>query len=151
MRRMPSRRVAYLIAGALLVLVTSGCSSSSANGIYGVWLTPDNSNHLSFHEDDTWSFVHADDPENIRGFGPFTFDGELLTLFTDRTSKRCSRITEAFDIEITGTYEAAITPEGNLELTDVDDLCVQRKIEFRGSLIDREAQHQTGTLLPYSP
>ena len=45
----------------------------------------------------------------------------------------------------------AITPDGNLALTDVDDLCVQRKIEFRGSLIDREAQHQTGTLLPYSP
>ena len=119
--------------------------------IYDVWLTPDNANHLSFNEDDTWTFTHAQDPERIRGFGPFTFDGELLTLFTDRASKNCSRSSGAFDTEITGTYEAAITSEGNLELTDVDDQCVPRKIEFRGSLIDKDQKHQRGTLVPYSP
>ncbi len=127
---------------------------SVTESLYGIWLTPDNSNHLSFNEDDTWSFSHAEDPVEVfsnRGFGPFTFDGELLTLFTDPSSKNCSRNSGAFDAEITGTYEAAITPEGNLELTDVDDLCVPRKIEFRGALSSSDKQHQRGTLVPYSP
>ena len=151
MRAIRFQRGAYLIAGAMLVLASSACSSSVSDDIYGVWLTPDNANHLSFNEDDTWSFIHRDDPERIRGFGPFTFDGGLLTLFTDPASRNCSRISSAFDAEITGTYEAAITPEGNLDLTDVDDQCVARKIEFRGKLSSSDLQHQTGTLMPYSP
>jgi hypothetical protein len=125
-----------------------------SESLYGVWLTPDNANHLSLNEDDTWSFSHAEDPvDNFqnRGFGPFTFDGELLILFTDPASKNCSPNSGAFDEVITGTYEAVITPEGNLELTDVDDLCVPRKIEFRGKLADADQLHQTGTLVPYSP
>lgn len=133
------------------MLATSACSSSNSEDVYGVWLTPDNSNHLSFNEDDTWIFTHAEDPEFIRGFGPFTFDGELLTLFTDPASRNCSRNSGAFEEEVTGTYEAAITPEGNLELTDVDDPCVPRKVEFRGSLSSSDKQHQRGTLMPYSP
>ena len=127
---------------------------SVSENLYGVWLTPDNSNYLSFNEDDTWSFSHAKDPVDDfknRGFGPFTFDGELLTLFTDPASKNCSPNSGAFTEVITGTYEAAITPEGNLELTDVDDLCVPRKKEFRGILSSPEKQHQTGILVPYSP
>jgi len=80
MRGMPFRRGAYLMAGAMLVLATSACSSSDSEDIYGVWLTPENKNLLSFSEDDTWSFSHPADPERIRGFGRFTFDGELLTL-----------------------------------------------------------------------
>jgi hypothetical protein len=83
------RRAVYMIAGAMLVLATSACSSSNSDNLYGVWLTPDNSNHLSFNEDDTWSFTHPEDPGNIRGSGPFTFDGELLTLVTDAGSKNC--------------------------------------------------------------
>ena len=151
MRGIPIRRRAYLVAGALLVLATSACSSSSSENLYGVWLTPDNSNHLAFNEDDTWSFTHKVEPERIRGFGPFTFDGELLKLFTDPGSPNCSFGSGAFDTEITGIYEAAITPEGNLELTDVDDLCVPRKIEFRGALSSADQEHQRGTLVPYSP
>jgi hypothetical protein len=135
----------------MLVLAMSACSSSDSEDLYGVWLTPDNSNHLSFNEDDTWTFAEKEDPEYIRGFGPFTFDGELLTLFTDPASKNCSPNSGAFDEVITGTYEAAITPEGNLELTDVDDLCVPRKVEFRGVLSSPEKLHQRGTLVPYSP
>jgi hypothetical protein len=127
---------------------------SVSENLYGVWLTPDNLNHLSFNEDDTWSFSHAEDPVDDfknRGFGPFTFDGELLTLFTDPASNNCSPNSGAFTEVITGTYEAAITPEGNLELTDVDDLCVPRKVEFRGVLSSPEKLHQRGTLEPYSP
>jgi hypothetical protein len=143
MREMLFRRGVYLIAGAMLVLATSACSSSDSEDLSGVWLTPDNSNPLSFNEDDTWTFAEKEDPEYIRGFGPFTFDGELLTLFTDPDSKRCS--------QQTGTYEAAITPEGNLELTVVEDPCVARKVEFRGVRSNTDLPHQTGTLVPHSP
>jgi hypothetical protein len=164
---MVARQLSILMVCAFAF--AAGCSGSSSadtgasiaepdpsvsENLHGVWLTPDNSNHLSFNEDDTWSFSHAEDPVDDfrnRGFGPFTFDGELLTLFTDPASKNCSRNSGAFDAEITGTYEAAITPEGNLELTDVDDLCVPRKIEFRGALSSSDKQHQRGTLVPYSP
>ena len=127
---------------------------SPSERLYDVWLTPDNANYLSFNEDDTWSFSHAEDPVDDfqnRGFGSFTFDGELLMLFTDPASKNCSPRSGAFDEVITGTYEAVITAEGNLELTDVDDLCTPRKIEFRGKLVNVDALHQTGILVPHSP
>ena len=108
---------------------------------------------MSFNEDDTWSFSHAEDPVDVfknRGFGPFTFDGELLTLFTDPASNNCSPMSGAFTKVITGIYEATITPEGNLELTDVDDLCTPRKVEFRGKRANVEQPHSTGILVPYS-
>ena len=131
------------MAGVMLVLAMSACSSSDSENLYGVWLTPDNSNHLSFNEDDTWTFAEKEDPDFIRGCGPFTFDGELLTLSTDPDSRRCSRQA--------GTYEAAITPEGNLELTDVEDPCTAGVVEFRGVRSNTDLPHQTGTLVPYSP
>jgi hypothetical protein len=142
------------VAGTTAPVPGPTSEASVSEGLYGVWLTPDNANLLSFNEDDTWRFSHAEDPvDNFRkrGFGPFTFDGELLTLFTDRASRNCSPSSGAFDEVITGTYQAVITPEGNLELTDVDDLCVLRKVEFRGKLSNADALHQTGILVPYSP
>ena len=114
---------------------------SVSENLYGVWLTPPNplSVLMTFNEDDTWTMTHKEDPERIRDSGPFTFDGEVLTFFTDPGSKHCSRSSGAYDAEITGTYEAAITPDGNLELTEVDDACVQRRVGSRG------------TFVPYSP
>ena len=149
----PARRLLILLVCAFVF--AAGCSGSSepSEDLYGVWLTPDNSNHLSFNEDDTWSFSHAEDPVDVfqnRGFGAFTYDGELLTLFTDVASKNCSPTSGAFTEVITGTYEATITPEGNLELTDVDDLCTPRKVEFRGTRTNVDQPHSTGILVPYS-
>ena len=136
-------KLSFLMAGAMLILVTSACSSSNSEDIYSVWLTPDHSNPLSFNEDNTWTFAEKEDTDYIRGFGPFTFDGGLLTFFTDPDSLRWS--------QQTGTYEASITPEGNLELTDVEDPCVARKVEFRGVRSNTDLPHQTGTLGPQSP
>jgi hypothetical protein len=149
-RGIPFRRGAYLIVGAMLVLATSACSSSDSETLYGVWLTPDNSNHLSFNEDDTWTFTYQGNPENIRGFGTFTFDGELVTLSTDPASKRCASI-DLLTADALGIYEVAFTAEGDLELTDVDDPCIRRVVEFRGVRTNTDLPHQTGTLMPYSP
>jgi hypothetical protein len=159
MRGIPFRRGAYPIAGAMLVLAASACSSSDSETLYGVWLTPDDSNLLSFNEGDTWTFTHQTDPENIRGFGTFTFDGELLTLSTDPASKNCSPkrpqgvfvAGEGLTADALGIYEVAFTAEGDLELTDVDDPCLRRLVEFRGVRTNTELPHQTGILVPYSP
>jgi hypothetical protein len=152
MRGISFQRGAYLIAGAMLVLATSACSSSDSEDLYGVWLTPDNSNLLSFNEDDTWTFTHQEDPENIRGFGTFTFDGELLTLSTDPASLNCSpNAGEGLAADAVGIYEVAFTDEGDLELTDVDDPCIRRVVEFRGVRTNTDLPHQTGTLVSYSP
>ena len=145
-------KLSFLMAGAMLILVTSACSSSDSEDIYGVWLTPDNSNHLSFNEDDTWTFAEKEDTDYIRGFGTFTFDGVLLTLSTDPASLNCSpNAGEGLAADATGAYEAAITAEGNLELTDVEDPCIRRVVEFRGIRTNTDLPHQTGTLAPYSP
>ena len=129
-----------VVAGLLLAACGDSGESSDSEDVYGVWVSPGNSSVLmSFNEDDTWNMTHKEDPERIRDSGPFTFDGELLTLVTDPASLHCSRNSGAYDAEITGTYEAAITSEGNLELTEVDDACVQRRVGSRG------------TFVPYSP
>jgi hypothetical protein len=45
------RRGVYLIAGAMLVLAASACSSSDSEDLYGVWITPGEGLHMSFNED----------------------------------------------------------------------------------------------------
>jgi hypothetical protein len=119
----------------MLVLAMSACSSSDAEDLTGVWITPGSSGQLSFNEDDSWSFLHPEDPDRVRAFGLFTFDGELLTISTDPDSLRCSRMGGVYEAALTGVYEAAFTAEGDLELNDVEDPCVQRRVEFRGTLV----------------
>ena len=41
---------------------------------------------MSFNDYDTWTMTLKEDPERIRDVGPFTFDGELLTFFTDQAT-----------------------------------------------------------------
>ena len=126
----PFGRGAYLIAGAMFVLAMSACSSSDSEEIYGVWITPGDHN-MSFNEDGSWFVVPAADPEDIRAFGTFTLDGELLTFTFDPDSKVCS--------QNIGIYDAAFTADGDLEVNDVDDPCVVARSDL------------TGTLVRYSP
>ncbi|MGI9585282.1 MAG: hypothetical protein ACR2N7_06795 [Acidimicrobiia bacterium] len=141
-----------LIVGVALLLATAACSSSDAEDIHGVWLTPDNANFLFINEDDTWSFSHHADPADVRAFGTFTFDGQLLTFSTNPASKRCTTVDlPGLAVDATGIYEASITSEGNLELEDVEDPCGKRKLEFRGAKDSFDQEHQRGTLAPYSP
>jgi hypothetical protein len=127
MRGIQFRRGVYLIVGTMLVLATSACSSSDSEDLYGVWITPGSSIHMSLNEDGSYDIVHPEDPDRIRGWGTFTFDGELLTFSTDPDDKNCSRMT--------GTYEAAFTAEGDLELNDLEDPCVVRRVDLRGTLV----------------
>jgi hypothetical protein len=127
----------------MMAFVASACSSPDSEDISGVWVTPGYSIHMSFNEDGSWYVVHPEDPERIRGSGTFTFDGGLLTISTDPGAKNCSRIT--------GTSEAALAPESNLELTDVDDPCTLRRVDLRGQRTNTDLPHSTGTLVPYSP
>ena len=124
------------MAGVMFVLAMSACSSSDSEEIYGVWITPgDELLHMSFNEDGTWNVVHPENPDRPAAFGTFTFDGELLTFSTDPDSRNCSPNAGAgLTADATGTYEVAFTAEGDLELNDVDDPCVPRRVEFRGTL-----------------
>ena len=118
------------MAGVMLVLVMSACSSSDSEEIYGVWITPgDEGLHMSFNEDGSWDVARrAGYPF---GGGTFTFDSELLTFTTDPNNVTCP--------DKPGTYDAALTAEGNPELNVVEDTCRER------------ARTLTGILVPYSP
>ena len=126
------------MAGVMLVLAMSACSSSDSEEIYGVWITPgDELLHMSFNEDGTWNVVHPDgDPDRPASFGTFTFDGELLTFTTDPASRNCSpNAGTGIAADAVGIYEAAFTAEGDLELNVVDDPCVQARVQTRGTLV----------------
>jgi hypothetical protein len=84
---------------------------------------------MSFNEDGTWG-VAAQDVSGSFDWGTFTFDGEVLTMSSDPESQVCLE---------TGTYEAAFTAEGDLELNVVEDPCSLR------------VEDLTGTLVPESP
>jgi hypothetical protein len=138
MRGMQFRRGVYLIVGVLLVLAMSACSSSDSEDIYGVWITPgDEGLHVSFNEGGSYAVVHPEEPDRPAAFGTFTFDGELLTFTTDPASRNCSPNagTGLTAADAVGIYEAAFTAEGDLVLNDVDDPCVQARVQMRGTLV----------------
>ena len=113
----------------VLLVATSACSSSESEDLYGAWITPGESLHVSFNEDGSWDVGRrAGQPF---GGGTFTFDGELLAFSTDPDNVTCP--------DKPGTYDAAFTAEGDLELNVVEDTCRER------------ARTLTGTLVPYSP
>jgi hypothetical protein len=66
-------------------------------------------------------------PDIPIGWGTFTFDGELLTFTNDPDVKECG--------QMVGTYNAAFTAEGDLELNDIEDPCVKARRELRGTLV----------------
>jgi len=105
-------------------------SDVPATDIYGEWITPGESLHVSFNEDDSWDVARRAGNDPFGG-GTFAFDDELLTFSTDPDNVTCP--------DKPGTYDAAFTAEGDLELNVVDDLCRER------------ARTLTGTLVPYSP
>jgi hypothetical protein len=125
------------MAGVMLVLATSACSSSDSEEIYGVWITPGSEGlHMSFNEDGSYAVFHPEDPDRPAAFGTFTFDGELLTFTTDPASRNCSpNAGTGLAADGVGIYEAAFTSEGNLELNDVEDPCVQARVQTRGTLV----------------
>jgi len=126
------------MAGVMLVLAVSACSSSDSEEIYGVWITggPEGL-HMSFSEDGSWSVVQPDaDPDLPSAFGTFTFDGELLIFTSDPDSRNCSANAGGGEAEdAVGIYEAAFTAEGDLVLNDIDVPCVQGRRELRGTLV----------------
>jgi hypothetical protein len=126
------------MAGVMLVLATSACSSSDSEEIYGVWISPGAEGlHMSFNEDGTWNVFHPDaDPDRPAGFGTFTFDGELLTFSTDPDSRNCSpNAGTGIAADAVGIYEAAFTAQGDLEVAEVDDPCVQARRGNRGTWV----------------
>jgi hypothetical protein len=116
---------------------TTPTTQADSEEIYGVWITPgDKGLHFTFNEDGSWSVVHPDaDPDRPAGFGTFTYDGELLIFTTDPNSRNCSpNAGTGIAADAVGIYEAAFTDEGDLVLNDVDDPCVQARVQTRGTL-----------------
>jgi hypothetical protein len=136
MRGLRFRRGVYLMAGVMLVLAMSACSSSDSEEIYGVWISPsDEGVHMSLNEDGSWSVIHTEgDPDRPGAFGTFTFDGELLIFTTDPSSRNCSpNAGTGIAPDAVGIWEAAFTAEGDLEMALVDDPCVQARRLMRGT------------------
>jgi hypothetical protein len=116
---------------------TTPTTQAVSEEIYGVWITSgDKGLHMSFNEDGSYAVFHPEDPDRPAAFGTFTFDGELLTFTTDPASRNCSpNAGTGIAADAVGIYEAAFTDEGDLVLNDVDDPCVQARVQTRGTLV----------------
>lgn len=117
-------------------------SGAPATGIYGVWLSSDGSIYMSLNENDSFGISHGEGTDPIE-WGAFAFDGELLTLSTDPDSKSCGKTV--------GTYQAAFTADGDLQLTDVEDPCTARRVDLSDPEPNTDVPHNTGTLVRISP
>ena len=115
-----------LVVVCASVLILSACQQAQTEkSLYGIW---DHHNvRYKFNEDGSWSMVGIDVgivanvETNPIDWGTFTFDGKLLTMFTDEGSRDCSGQT--------GIYEATLSEEGswNLRFKKVEDPCSVRE------------------------
>ena len=101
-------------------------TSDPAAEFYGGWISGF-SGYVSLNEDGSWGVSDGPDSDPWT-FGTFTFDSGVLTFTTDPGVAVC-------DAEQTGTYEASITDEGNLDLSVISDECLVRKFDWEQELV----------------
>lgn len=117
-----------LVVVCASVLILSACQQAQTEkSLYGIWDHRDV--RYKFNEDGSWSRVGIDMGSviftavetNPLDWGTFTFDGKLLTMFTDEGSRDCSGQT--------GIYEVTFPVEGawNLLFKKVEDPCSVRE------------------------
>ena len=116
-----------LVVVCASVLILSACQQAQTEkSLYGIW---DHHNvRYKFNEDGSWSMVGIEssviftqDETDPINWGTFTFDGKLLTMFTDEGSRDCSGQT--------GIYEVTFPEEEswNLLFKKVEDPCSVRE------------------------
>ena len=116
-----------LVVVCASVLILSACQQAQTEkSLYGSWDHRDV--RYKFNEDGSWSMVSitalgspSEGETNPIDWGTFTFDGKLLTMFTDEGSRDCSGQT--------GIYEVTFPEEGawNLLFKQVEDPCSVRE------------------------
>ncbi|UCF62104.1 MAG: hypothetical protein JSV37_05270 [Anaerolineaceae bacterium] len=119
-----------LVVVCASVLILSACQQAQTEkSLYGSW--DYQFVRYKFNEDGSWSRVDiistsggASVGRNPINWGTFTFDGKLLTMFTDEESRDCSGQT--------GIYEITFPEEGswNLIFKKVEDPCSVREKEM---------------------
>jgi hypothetical protein len=126
MREGKMKRLLVVVCASVLIL--SACQGAQTEkSLYGSW---DYRNvRYKFNEDSSWSMVGFELGSAIGtevettpiDWGTFTFDGKLLTMFTDEGSRDCSGQT--------GIYEVTFPEEGSLILLfkKVEDPCSVRE------------------------
>ncbi len=92
-----------------------------------VWITGLDALYLTFNEDGSWTAQANLDLEVFLDEGPFTFDGEVLTVGTD-PGHFCSSYDE-------GSYQLDFTDENTIRLTVIDDPCSPRAADFAAGLV----------------
>ena len=133
-----------VLALAIGLTILLGCSSSDAEvpeqtvpdvsfeALVGTWQKDGESSVIQFSEDGTFvaagnKFVLEDNPA---GVGEFLLEDNLLSFTADETrTKSC--------VGQTGTYEIALTEEGKLHTTLVEDECSSRARGWNDKLWSR--------------
>ena len=108
------RRITILLVVLCSVFIFTSCQQETS--ITGKWRTAAG-NCIEFTEEGKWYGVAKDGTEPF-DFGDYTFDGKLLTFYTDSESEVCK--------DQTGKYKVDISDVGKITFKLIEDECSGR-------------------------
>ena len=92
-----------------------------------MWVTELEGKYLKFNEDGSWSSQAMLDVDVYKDAGPFTLEGEVLTVRTD-SSYACARYAEGSD---EGSYTVDFIDADTIQVTVIRDSCTPRLRDFK--------------------
>ena len=110
---------------------TTDPATVPASELYGQWLTVGGTT-VTYGEDGRWSAQWPGYGPEPFDWGLYTFDGEVLTFFTDPGSRSCEE-------GQTGTYETTMIDEQTLSLELIEEACSGRPTDFRDGMTRKPA------------
>lgn len=125
------RTVSVVVVLVCCCVFVGSCGSEPEADLYGIWVNEGSATpYVTFNEDGTWSAAAAPDAVDALDFvdaGPFTFDGETLTL-TGNPGYFCTPWGE-------GTYKLRFEDDDTISMLVLEDLCAPRAGDLAKGLV----------------